>query len=188
MAQHPPEYPNFPDMQPPKKNNNRVLWLVLIVVCGGGCLIMFPIMAAILFPVFSQARHAATATAALTNAKQLATAALMYAADHDDKLFPSEPYGVVLKPYLSDPKVARSPLSQRNFSFNEKMLGADLSRVENAETVVLFYDGLSGQLTFTQRSSVVSYANGAARRLKEGATVEWEPKLSKPTKPAPKQP
>jgi prepilin-type N-terminal cleavage/methylation domain-containing protein len=46
------------------------------------------ILAAILFPVFAQAKAAAKKTACLSNAKQIGTAALIYATDHDD-LFPS---------------------------------------------------------------------------------------------------
>jgi len=46
------------------------------------------ILAAILFPVFAQAKAAAKKTAALSNEKQVVVAALMYATDYDDK-FPS---------------------------------------------------------------------------------------------------
>lgn len=44
------------------------------------------ILAAILFPVFAQAKESAKDTAALSNVKQLGTAALMYSADYDDYL------------------------------------------------------------------------------------------------------
>jgi prepilin-type N-terminal cleavage/methylation domain-containing protein len=45
------------------------------------------ILAAILFPVFAQAKAAAKKTASLSNVKQQATASLMYATDYDD-IFP----------------------------------------------------------------------------------------------------
>ncbi|HVL38107.1 MAG TPA: prepilin-type N-terminal cleavage/methylation domain-containing protein [Fimbriimonadaceae bacterium] len=45
------------------------------------------ILAAILFPVFAQAKEAAKKTQTLSNAKQIGTAMIMYAADFDD-LFP----------------------------------------------------------------------------------------------------
>ena len=45
------------------------------------------ILAAILFPVFAQAKVAAKKTQVLSNAKQMGTATLIYAADYDD-LFP----------------------------------------------------------------------------------------------------
>jgi prepilin-type N-terminal cleavage/methylation domain-containing protein len=43
------------------------------------------ILAAILFPVFSQAKESAKKTAALSNVKQSAVAALVYTTDHDDQ-------------------------------------------------------------------------------------------------------
>jgi prepilin-type N-terminal cleavage/methylation domain-containing protein/prepilin-type processing-associated H-X9-DG protein len=59
------------------------------------------ILAAILFPVFAQARDAARQSACLSNCKQLGTALMMYAQDHDETL-PSWPInttnGVVLNP------------------------------------------------------------------------------------------
>src|SRR5438132_966780 len=45
------------------------------------------ILAAILFPVFAQAREAARKTACLSNEKQLALAARMYMSDNDDALY-----------------------------------------------------------------------------------------------------
>jgi prepilin-type N-terminal cleavage/methylation domain-containing protein len=44
------------------------------------------ILAAILFPVFAQAKEAAKKTATLSNMKQTGTAFMMYAGDHDDLL------------------------------------------------------------------------------------------------------
>ena len=45
------------------------------------------ILAAILFPVFAQAREKARSTACMSNLKQLGTATLMYVQDYDEKLF-----------------------------------------------------------------------------------------------------
>jgi len=45
------------------------------------------ILAAILFPVFAQAKEAAKKTQCLSNTKQLGTASYMYATDNDDTLF-----------------------------------------------------------------------------------------------------
>ncbi|HWA81820.1 MAG TPA: prepilin-type N-terminal cleavage/methylation domain-containing protein [Fimbriimonadaceae bacterium] len=44
------------------------------------------ILAAILFPVFAQAKEAAKKTACLSNTKQIATSTFMYAGDNDDML------------------------------------------------------------------------------------------------------
>jgi prepilin-type N-terminal cleavage/methylation domain-containing protein len=47
------------------------------------------ILAAILFPVFAQAREKARQTTCLNNCKQLGTALMMYAGDYDDRLPPA---------------------------------------------------------------------------------------------------
>lgn len=47
------------------------------------------ILAAILFPVFAQAKVAAKKTAQLSNVKQMGIAQLMYASDHDDLFSPA---------------------------------------------------------------------------------------------------
>jgi len=50
------------------------------------------ILAAILFPVFAQAREKARQTSCISNMKQIGTAALMYAQDYDERL-PRNWYG-----------------------------------------------------------------------------------------------
>ena len=60
------------------------------------------ILAAILFPVFAQAKAAAKQTACLSNQKQIATAVNLYLADYDDKLF--------FFPRTNNPSVSRTGL------------------------------------------------------------------------------
>ena len=48
------------------------------------------ILAAILFPVFAQAREKARQTACLSNLRQIGTAALMYAQDYDETYMKTE--------------------------------------------------------------------------------------------------
>src|ERR1051326_5774553 len=47
------------------------------------------ILAAILFPVFAQAREKARAISCVSNLKQIGLAALMYAQDYDETLVPA---------------------------------------------------------------------------------------------------
>jgi len=51
------------------------------------------ILAAILFPVFAQAKVAAKATSSLSNNKELALGAIMYSGDYDDTAVPSDLWG-----------------------------------------------------------------------------------------------
>jgi prepilin-type N-terminal cleavage/methylation domain-containing protein len=62
-----------------KKRGFTLIELLVVIA-------IIAILAAILFPVFAQAKEAAKQTATLSNAKQLGTAFNMYATDSDDNL------------------------------------------------------------------------------------------------------
>ncbi|MGC4044750.1 MAG: type II secretion system protein [Armatimonas sp.] len=63
------------------RSNHAFTLIELLVV-----ITIIAILAAILFPVFAQARSKARATVALSNARQFSTATLMYAQDYDEGL------------------------------------------------------------------------------------------------------
>ena len=74
------------------------------------------ILAAILFPVFAQAKTAAKNTAALSNVKQAGLASVMYASDYDDATVPWEqngspwtPWPVLLQPYIKNTQLVFDP-------------------------------------------------------------------------------
>lgn len=73
------------------------------------------ILAAILFPVFAQAKGAAKTTACLSNGRQIGLAFLMYAGDNDDRLpFGSFPVRTLtwteqLQPYIKNRAIFRCP-------------------------------------------------------------------------------
>jgi prepilin-type N-terminal cleavage/methylation domain-containing protein len=82
------------------------------------------ILAAILFPVFAQAKAAAKGTASLSNCKQQTTAAIMYSADVDDMQVLNAnvnqpdwiaenftPWTVLLQPYMKSTDLFQDPLS-----------------------------------------------------------------------------
>lgn len=77
------------------------------------------ILAAILFPVFAQAKLAAKATSCLSNVKQLNTSFVMYQSDYDDH-FPLGAYGTVsgvtiwhdeINPYVKNKQIWLCPCS-----------------------------------------------------------------------------
>lgn len=65
------------------RSSKRAFTLIELLVV----IAIIAILAAILFPVFAQAKEAAKKTATLNNFKQTATSCMMYAGDYDD-LFP----------------------------------------------------------------------------------------------------
>ncbi|HLV80298.1 MAG TPA: prepilin-type N-terminal cleavage/methylation domain-containing protein, partial [Chthonomonadaceae bacterium] len=93
------------------------------------------VLAAILFPVFAQAREKARQTACLSNLKQVGLAALMYAQDYDETIVPTELggdisdanelyWGDLLQPYLKNwqllvcPSAAGQPLQFKTGATN----------------------------------------------------------------------
>lgn len=74
------------------KRNGFTLIELLVVIA------IIAILAAILFPVFAQAREKARAAACLSNIKQISTGMLMYAQDYDDTLPEPGLQGVFRRP------------------------------------------------------------------------------------------
>jgi prepilin-type N-terminal cleavage/methylation domain-containing protein/prepilin-type processing-associated H-X9-DG protein len=69
------------------------------------------ILAAILFPVFAQARDKARQTQCISNARQIGTATLMYAQDYDET-YPSSHWGIyylLVQPYAKNKNLWRCP-------------------------------------------------------------------------------
>jgi hypothetical protein len=141
--------------QPPPsvKKNNNVLWIILAVlaVCGCGGVV---VIGAILFPVFEQAKMAATKTLALSHAKQSATGMLMYAADNNDRLPPGDQWMDRCMPYIRDdeafqsPEVSKRDASGYGFAFRKGMAGGKTEGfVDMSETAMIF------DSTVTQRNA-----------------------------------
>lgn len=93
---------------PPQKSNNVVLWVVLAVVgvCGCGGLV---VLAAVLFPVFSQAKLAAKKSLALSNVKQTGTALLLYAVDNNERYPIASRWMDLTEPYSKNSNIYKSP-------------------------------------------------------------------------------
>lgn len=125
------------------------------------------ILAAILFPVFAQAREKARQTACLSNQKQIGTAAMMYVQDYDEILPSSFAPGVVgefvgvLQPYVKNYAVFFCP--SRNVSVaslgNPNLLPGHIDN-PNGETRLYGY----GYNLGTSFPSGTSCSNGAVER------------------------
>ena len=98
------------------KNNRQAFTLIELLVV----IAIIAILAAILFPVFAQAREKARQTSCLSNEKQLGLAVLQYAQDYDET-FPTgvqqDWYAVVwplfVQPYVKTYDVFRCPSDEK---------------------------------------------------------------------------
>ncbi len=128
------------------KRNAFTLIELLVVVA------IIAILAAILFPIFSQARAKARQSACLSNEKQLSMGILMYAQDYDETLAPvaiRPPNGdtsntqylwsTLIEPYTKSKEIRRCPQDSRSlansYGLNE-LLFQDLSDPQEMETGV----------------------------------------------------
>ncbi|HVK03998.1 MAG TPA: DUF1559 domain-containing protein [Armatimonadaceae bacterium] len=78
------------------------------------------ILAAILFPVFAQAREKARQTACLSNSRQISLGFLQYVQDHDE-MFPPSTFGIALfvtQPYIKSLEVWRCPSFSGAYTLN----------------------------------------------------------------------
>ncbi len=87
-----------------KRNNGFTLIELLVVIA------IIAILAAILFPVFAQARGKARAISCLSNVKQLGLGMQMYTQDYDEALpFDGTVYGWMILPYIQGGGSGASP-------------------------------------------------------------------------------
>lgn len=86
------------------------------------------ILAAILFPVFAQAREKARQTSCLSNLRQIGTATIMYAQDYDETVTKTEWggdvdeaheyfWGDMLQPYLKNWQILQCPSASQKIVF-----------------------------------------------------------------------
>ncbi len=97
----------------PSSRTNAFTLIELLVVIA-----IIAILAAILFPVFAQAKAAAKKTQCVSNAKQMNLAFIMYAGDYDDTMVTQENGGVnqdtrefstMLQPYMKNRGILFDP-------------------------------------------------------------------------------
>lgn len=93
---------------------NRAFTLIELLVV----IAIIAILAAILFPVFAQAKRAAKDSSALSNLKQTATALNMYTTDYDDQIIlwetgdPWIAWPILIQPYMKNTQLMFDPARQ----------------------------------------------------------------------------
>lgn len=124
MPYQPPQ--GSPQYPPPPKQKFPV-WAIVLIGCGGCGVLVIAIMAAILFPVFAQAREKARQASCLSNMKQMSLGLLMYQQDYDERMPPAQSWMNVSVPYIKDEQVFHCPsVSTQNkqnygYGFNSQL-------------------------------------------------------------------
>ncbi len=166
--QEPPQYYQQPQFQQPKKSN---VGLIVAIVLGAGACLVVPIFAAILFPVFAQAKLSAKKSDALSNIKQSATSVLIYQADHDD-LFPpnmgdSDSLKTSLDGYLNDYgsgwEILKTPTEG-----NPNLSGKNSVDIRNAQSTIMLYcipKELSGKAVLAAADSSARAVNASSLNI-----------------------
>src|SRR5438045_3300460 len=98
---------------PPRRGLPAWAWVLIIL----GALFFFSIaciavLAAILFPVFAQAREKARQVSCQSNLKQIATVTSMYTEDSDGRGPLAENWQDVIEPRVGNPRVFECPTVQ----------------------------------------------------------------------------
>jgi prepilin-type N-terminal cleavage/methylation domain-containing protein len=110
------------------KRNGFTLIELLVVIA------IIAILAAILFPVFANAKESAKKISAVAQARQLAASIMMYAGDYDDFFAPSTNYdvpssnperiwSVIVLPYVKNKDIFVAPGSDGKYAENWSMRG-----------------------------------------------------------------
>ncbi len=115
------------------------------------------ILAAILFPVFAKAREKARQTACMNNQRQIATAVLMYAQDHDEMLPDvASMWGAI----NIDRGVLKCPTMSRltnGYQYNYDMGGLALGKVPDPTTSFITVDGTTSTSTNAGQLANICY-------------------------------
>ena len=141
--------PNY-DNYPPKKAGMPV-WGWILIGCGVLPIPFIAILAAILFPVFAQAREKARQVSCLSNLKQQSLAVMMYSQDYDETLPPKElPWMDLTASYIKNDKVFQCPSAKTagetdtfyGYTMNTAPMGKKLKTVAHPENIPLIFDSL----------------------------------------------
>jgi prepilin-type processing-associated H-X9-DG protein len=127
-------------------------------------------MAAVLFPVFAQARLKAQETSSVSNLKQVALGTLMYVQDWDERLPPMRDAATMKKavmPYVKNEAIFKDPRTGEPYRVNPAASRKSLAQVAAPEQFVLFYESTPSH----DNKRAVAYLDGHVKRLDP---AEWE--------------
>lgn len=147
-----------------------IIWIILAVFSVMLCLgcVFF---AAIMFPVFSQAREKARSTTCMRNLQEMARACTLYAEDHRGQLPPASSWMDAITPYVQEPnKTFRCPSAPRQafgyaYHSDFSRLPIEKARATLAQQPIL-YDSVN--LSRNATDPLTSLPNLPRHRLGQG--------------------
>jgi prepilin-type processing-associated H-X9-DG protein len=171
-------------------------WALIIFGCGGLLLVALAfvaIFAAILFPVFAQAREKARTMSCLANVKQLSAAMVMYSQDYDGRFPRATVWMDAIRPRITKetvyhcPSVRGSGPSSFGYAFNSNLTGKKAAAIPNPAAARMLYDSsnlarnASDPVTSLANpprhgsGNILGYADGHAQWLRYGGTMSPSP-------------
>lgn len=150
-----------------------------VAVLGCGCgLLLLAIPAAILFPVFSQAKVAAQQTECLSRLKNVGTALLIYATDNDDRLPAADRWTDAASGYFKPGEIITCPTAESfGYAMNLALSAKKIVNVDAPGETALAFDAdvppRNGAAKLDRlpnpprhgRKNVVVYLDGSARAV-----------------------
>lgn len=159
-------------------------------IVSGVFLLMLPIWAAMLLPALAKAKQRAQTIQCVNNMKQLALAARIYAADHENHFPPAATWGDAIKPEVPNEKTFKCPAANRNdrcdYAFNSQLGGMNTENV-NGDTVLFFetddsWNANGGKELLNEkwrhgRLCVVAFADGHVEQVSSQrfSQLRWNP-------------
>jgi prepilin-type processing-associated H-X9-DG protein len=178
--QPPYQQPYYGNVPPPPKKGMPV-WGWVLIGCAGIPLLIIPILAAILFPVFAQAREKARQTSCLSNLKQQGLGIMMYAQDYDQTLPPAKAWMDKVGPYIRAERVFQCPsIKQKGtygYAFNADNSAKSIGKIASPNTMAMVFDcdsdvrsaGVKGLVLPTKArhsgKNNITYADGHAKSV-----------------------
>jgi prepilin-type processing-associated H-X9-DG protein len=155
-------------------------------------LFIVPITAAILFPVFAQAREKARTTTCMSHLKQVGMAVSMYAQDYDERLPRRENWCDGLRPYVGSAQAGALPPAfqcpslpnQAAQAYNGWLGAVPLNRIPSPAVTIAAFDGPGGwnraggpELAVPRHGRGVNslFVDGHVKWMQSFDAVVWKP-------------
>jgi hypothetical protein len=127
------------------------------------------------------AKHAAIRTSRLSNFKQISTACMIHATDHDDKILINTANArKALGPILKNDQIWQDPATKKTMtvSFNPNLLNKRLSEIQAPAETVLASWGPKDALIFDDSGrTVIAFTDGHVKLMtkEQAKTLRWKP-------------